>query len=381
MLNENNTQISHVFLKSQIDYHKEIAPFARRPFTTFLIEGNSKIFGLKSGYAFILVNFLLLSLSGLLLYKLSEKLKATKKQALLNMLVYFSSFSILFAFFPPVFTYDEPLQYCFILTAFIAFVKRKWLWYVTMFTLALVTRETSLLLLPAFILFISRISLKEDNPYINAHLSMVLIILLPLLLYIVFIGIYIWQNQLLDATQNEMVSRYSCFLENFESSKNTIESLISIFLSLGLYIYFSLNALKRYHLPLFEKRFVNAFFVTLAINTPIVILTAFARESRLFALPLLFIWPMFMQLFGRDFKFLFSLSAHRGLFTKWWYVILFIVLNISNYWFCFRVYRDLGLGDNTYFAEYLFVTIFIITLHFLLYSFSGRLSNQLGAEK
>ena len=369
MLNENNTQISHVFLKSQIDYHKEIAPFARRPFTTFLIESSSKVFGLKSGYAFIVVNFFLLFLSGLLLYKLSKKLKATKKQALLNMLVYFSSFSILFAFFPPVFTYDEPLQYCFILSALIAFTQKRWVWYVILFTLALVTRETSMLILPAFTLFIVWIRPENETLSVKAHGVWASLVLSPLLFYSFFIGIYIWQNQLLDATQSEMSSRYSCFLENFENNKNTVESLTSIFLSLGPFLYFSCIALNKLHLPLFKKNVINAFLVTVAINTPIVILTAFARESRLFALPLLFIWPMFMQLFGKELKLIFSFRTYALIFKKIPYGFVFLILNGLNYVLCFHIYRNMELGENTYFAEYLFILNFCLISHFLTYFF------------
>lgn len=370
MLNENNTQISHVFLKSQIDYHKEIAPFARRPLTTLLIEGSSQAFGIRAGHAFILVNFLLLLVSGVLVHQLSKSLRATKKQALLNMLVYFSSFSVLFAFFPPVFTYDEPLQYCFILGALIAFVQRKWLWYIVLFALALVTRETSMLLLPGFIFFISRMDFQNEKLSAKAYWRILMIVVSPLLIYSIFIGIYIQQNQLLEATQTEMASRYSCFLENFESTKNTIESFTSFFLSLGPFLYFALLALKKSNISAFDKRFLNAFLVTVAINTPIVILTSFARESRLFALPLVFLWPMFMQLFGRELKLIFLLNTYRRLFAKWQYAILLIGLNILNYWFCFEIYRDLGLGENTYFAEYLFVMNFCLIFHFLVSFFA-----------
>ncbi|MGS0524018.1 hypothetical protein ACU8V7_01325 [Zobellia nedashkovskayae] len=63
--------------------------------------------------------------------------------------------------------------------------------------------------------------------------------------------------------------------------------------------------MKRKNNDAWQNSFVYAFLLTLIINTPLVFMTAFARESRLFALPLLFIWPMFMQLFGSDLKPLF----------------------------------------------------------------------------
>lgn len=376
MLNENNTEVSHVFLKSQIDYHKEIAPFARRPLTTFLIESTSNLLAVKFGHAFILVNFSLLFLSGVLVFRLSKILKADHKQALVNMLFYFLSFSILFAFFPPVFTYDEPLQYCFVILALTAFVNQKWRWYIPLFALALITRETSMLLLPGLALFLPGIQNRPKKFLGKEHLQIIVPVLLPVLFYTLFIGIFIWKYNLLEATQLEMASRFSCFLENFENTKNTVESVTSFFLTLGPFLYLTYITIKKKGETTFGKYFIRAFLVTVSINTPIVVLTAFARESRLFALPLLFIWPIFMQLFRPELDLLFCFRLYSYLFKKWQFLLSFIILNILNYWFCFEVYKDLGLGENTYFASYLFAMNLGVILHFLLSNFRKNLGLQ-----
>ncbi|MGB6153799.1 MAG: hypothetical protein WBG48_17585 [Pricia sp.] len=372
MLNENNTRISHGFLKSQIDYHQEIAPFARRPLTSFLIESSADIFKFRLGHGFILVNFSLLFLSGCLLFKLSKILKATTRQALTNLTVYFLSFSVLFAFFPPVFSYDEPLQYCFLLLGFIAFVQQKWVWYVPAFTLALIARETSLLLLPALLLFAPGSSEFDQKPFSRAHFKVSAFILLPTLLYggylIGFISIF---NQL-EATRVEMASRYSCFIENFESLKNTVESWTSLYLALAPLLYLTAVYFKKDDLRNGKKKWIYAFLLSALINSPIVMFTAFARETRLFALPLFFIWPMFAQLFGDEVRLLFSTDLYVRLVRKWMYLLPFMVLNLINYWFCFLFYKKLGLGANTFFAEYLFALNGIILLHFLLYRVSDR---------
>ena len=372
MLNENNTRISHVFLKSQINYHKEIAPFARRPLTTFLIESSQKIFGLKAGYAFILVNFLLLGYSGVLVYKLSRVLMASKTNGLTNMMVFFTSFSVLFAFFPPVFTYDEPLQYCFLLLALIAFVRRKWLWYIILFSLALVARETSILLLPALVLFLPNTENHFGKNIFSNLKKYGLLILLPTVFYGCYVVFFIYHQKLLHATHIEMASRYSCFLENIESIKNSVESAVSIFITLGLFLYFTYFYLKRKNRPSWQNKFVFAFLLTVAINTPIVFLTAFARESRLFALPLLFVWPMFMQLFGSDLTFLKSKNDYNSLLKNWRMMLVFTTITFTNIVFCFIYYPQLGLGENTYFAAYLFCTILLLTTHYCLYKTTSK---------
>ena len=373
MLNENNTRISHGFLKSQIDYHQEIAPFARRPLTSFLIESAMEVFGLRSGHAFILVNFLLLYFSGLLLFRLSKIVKATIFQALINMGVYFLSFSVLFAFFPPVFSYDEPMQYCFILLSLTAFVQKKWIGFVTIFTLALISRETSMLLLPALIFFMP--GLQKIRIFSKEHGRLCVPILLPLLLYGIYLTLFIYAFDQLEATQVEMGSRYSCFLENFESTKNTVESWISLFFALSPLLYLLAFRTERTVAPRYRK-WIGAFLLTVIINTPIVILTAFARETRLFALPLFFIWPVFAQFFGRDIRLIFAVELYSMAFRKWRYLFPFVVVMSLNYWFCFRIYPNLGLGQNTFFGEYLFLINTFMALHAMLRCSTVDIANK-----
>jgi uncharacterized membrane protein len=50
---------------------------------------------------------------------------------------------------------------------------------------------------------------------------------------------------------------------------------------------------------------IRAFFWSTALNSPVIFLAAYARESRLFALPLVFLWPLCGAWIGR------ILSARR----------------------------------------------------------------------
>jgi hypothetical protein len=369
MLNENNSIISNGFLTSQIKYHEEFAPFARRPLTSWLIEGTAKVFDIKLGYAFIVVNFFFLFLSGLLLYGASRKIGATKSQGYLNMAAYFLSYSILFSFFPPVFSYDEPVQYCCILLALIALLRQKWLFYVVLFTLALLARETSVLLLPGLVYVFGR---KPNRPLTAAFgfdfkKSGKLVV--PVLFYMIFLVIYLSRTHSWIVTQGELSQRFSCFLENFENERNTVESMTSFFLAIGAFLYFAVISLKSFNLTANSKKYLQAFLLTLAINTPIVFLTAFARESRLFALPLFFIWPLFAQLFQGQFSKTNVFKVLRQVFKRKVYMLSFLLFNVLNYLYCFEYYKKLGLGENNYFAEYLFVTLLLISLHFMTHTF------------
>ncbi|MGB7393958.1 MAG: hypothetical protein WA913_06160, partial [Pricia sp.] len=297
------------------------------------------------------------------------------------------------------FSYDEPLQYCFIFLALIALIRKRWFSFVPFFTLALISRETSMLLLPALVCFAPGLNLRFKL-FSKAHLKLCVPVLLPLLLYGVYMVIFISSRDQLEATRIEMGSRFSCFLENFESTENTLESMISLFLALGPFVYLtffgrkqntnvSLNnttvtgseidrnagshpktvtGLKGSMITVSQKRWASAFLLTAIINTPLVILTAFARETRLFALPLFFVWPVFMQVFEREIQLLFDAKKYGRRRHRPPKLILFLLAMAANYWFCFQFYPALGLGENTFFGEYLFMANLFILMHVLVRS-------------
>src|SRR5690606_25541898 len=223
-----------------------------------------------------------------------------------NMVIYFLGFSILFAFFTPLFSYDEPLQYTMIFASLLAMYHRKWLLYTIFFTLALIARESTVFLMPALVLFFLDPSKKSIFPVTTEFTKKLGVILLPVVLYAVFLFLFIWKMNLWTGTSEEMTDRISCFASNFKDQKSTMESLSSIFLVLGLPLYFIMVTVGRSEIDPAGKKYLNAFWLTFAINTPIVLLTTFARESRLFALPLFFLWPIFIQIFKRELRLLFS---------------------------------------------------------------------------
>ena len=362
MLNEYNTIISNGFLTSQIKYHEEFAPFARRPITSWLIHQTGSTFGIRPGPSFIWVNFFFLFLSAVLLYRLSKTIGANHRQGMWNMVAYFLTFSVLFAFFPPIFTYDEPVQYCFVFLALIAFYQRKWPFYLLCFTLAMISRETSALLIPGLMVLVSDQKTFPMKKGWVKYLRVYGILLLPLLFYMLYLVGFIARHDLWADTDDELSSRFSCFLENFENRRNIIETLTSLVMALGVFFYFAFFKWSRPHTDGFRK-YLNAFFVTALINTPVVLLTAFARESRLFALPLFFLWPIFAQLLGKEFSFL-SPSRFMVWIKNWRFSLPFLLFNGLSYFYCFEVFAKAGLDEGNYFPEYLFLSLLLISAHF-----------------
>lgn len=376
MLNENNTKLSHVFLASQIRYHQEFAPFARRPLTSLLIEGSSGIFGITLGESFVLVNLLLLFFSGLLIYKISLKLNATRGQALFNQVSYFLTFSILFAFFPPVFSYDEPLQYCLIMLGILALIREKWLYYIPIFLLAIIARESTIFLIPGLAIIFSGFSLNSNNMWSLSVKRKLILLFVPLPLYVIYLGLFLWITGIWKETSEVAANRLSCFFQNFGTYASSVESIVSFFLVLGPSLYFLYMSNKPKIFSALEKKYVQAFLLAVVINTPIVMLATLAREARLFALPLIFLWPLTGQLFGKELTLLMKPSLYFDCFRDWRYSMLLLLLSLIGYVVAFRWYVPSFSPKDNFFNEYLFVQLFIMSLHFLLVTFLHKNRNN-----
>ncbi len=378
MLNERNTIISNGFLTSQINYHKTFAPFARRPMTSALIETTANSFNISLGKAFIWVNFTLLFISGVLLYYLSRILNQSRLYSNLNIIFYFLTFSLLFAFFPPIFTYDEPLQYCFVFMSLIAFFKQKWVAYICFFTLAMIARESSIFLLPGLGLFPQIHNHNGPSLFSTTHLKRLVILFFPVVLYAAFIFFFLQKNALWGGTMDEMTSRFSCFSENFRNRQNSVETVASLLMTLGPFAYFLVLYFKNNSPYLLEKKLARAFLLTCAINTVIVITATFAREARLFALPLFFVWPVFSAIFWKEVEPIASLRLLREFLRRWPYLIIFLFATFINYLISFKIYEPNFPGKDNYFNEYLFCITFVLSFHFILRRLNGKL--RLGEE-
>jgi len=372
MLNENNSKLSHVFLASQIRYHQEFAPFARRPLTSLLIEGSSGILGVTLGESFVFVNLLLLFVSGILIYIVSLKLNATKGQAHFNQVAYFLTFSILFAFFPPVFSYDEPLQYCLIMLSILALIREKWGYYVLLFLMATIARESTVFLWPGLVIIFSGLSLRSKKMLPPVVRRKLFLLFLPLPLYGIYLGVFLWVTGIWKETSAVAANRLSCYVQNFGTLASSVETIASFFLVLGPSIYFVSRILRKRPLTILEKKYLIAFFIVLIINTPIVLLATLAREARLFAMPLIFLWPLAGQLYGKELALLMKWGLYLDCFKNWSYSLLLLVLGLLNYMVSFKLYVPSFPSKDNFFNEYLFGVLLLMSLHFVLHTFLQR---------
>ncbi len=367
-----NNFISESYLKSTVELHESHPSFARRPLSTRLLRTLDHYTALSLGQAFVGLQFFLLFLCGPLLYYLARLCHQSENDAWLSVALFYSSFSILFAFFPSLYTYDEPLQFLLLLLALVFWQKKKWASFAGVFTLALVTRETALLLLPGMALWMlpERLGSKAFWNWKNTAALVALVI--PVLAY----GLYwYWWNATTEWTPaevQELASRWQLIAYNFQNSQFAIESVCSMLLGWGVPTFTLFYIAKKIDFTETEKAWSKAFLLSLFLNSLLVFVATKARETRLFALPLLLLWP----LAGRQLRLLisgwrtrrFSSPLSRNSFIVVILLLLFLALMIP-----LHLYRPTGLdASQNWHKPYFFLLLSFIFLASIFYFWPER---------
>jgi hypothetical protein len=354
--------ISNEYLTIAVTYHKEHPAFAKRPLTTLLTESISRATNLNIGESFTLLNFSLLFLCGILLFYFATLLGSTSIQASLSVILFFLSFSILFAFFPPIYSYDEPLQYLFVFLSILPVLRSNWAYYILFFSLSLITRESSVILLPG-IAILALVPLNQSTVLSKK----LLLLLLPIFIYIFYLYYFISANDITTASKQDFSERLMHFEGNFRNLKFTAESVVSFILAIGFHTYILYCYTRRNLLSAIEKSFVAAFILVLAINTLVVILTTQARETRLFALPLVFLFPFLGKFILKEYQYLRTKIARAttGEIFKclpFLLISILLIVGVTN-----RVYfQTIGSLSENLFNEYLAAVLIVLVSHFII---------------
>ena len=367
-------------LQRAIDYHRTLPVFAARPLTTTTIETVSAIFSIGEPLAFEAVNFGLMWVSSLLLYWLCLRWGAEPRGARFALGAYLLSFSNFFAFFPPIYAYDEPLQYSLFFMGLLCLPKPEWAlqpipsstwvqWVVhqpnaprtvglgaaaafgVFFGLSLLGRETGLVLIPAILAVYIRAN-NRGKLATQSNLNLMLGLALATIL------LYAWKSYWMQHNPQAQTEgglwqwseRLSNLKQNFADRAFIVETLCAIFLVLALPLIWIWPLLKE------RTALFAGILGAVAVNTALVLLMAKAREARLFAIPLLMVWPLMAQLIPIDLSW-------KRFQTKG---ILPIVLMLLNAAFSFIGYTSTCAADNdNFFREYIFIYNTIIIILFI----------------
>jgi hypothetical protein len=382
MLNDFKAEIDQGYLTEVYEFHKTgQAAFMKRPITTFLIEKIHILFKIELGTAFVWLNFMSLFCASLVLFYLSKTLTKSYLKAYLNSLLFFLCFPIIFMFFVPIYTYDEPLQLVFVFAALLAFFKQKQVLFLILFTVSVFVRESSLLLLPAiFVLKFPSVRLSTIFSVVKANLMHVLFLVSPAIVYFGAIKIYVNYFNIQQVEAQENAIRWMCLLQNFESDKSVFESIAAFFLVLLIPVYFIVTTKATELFTSKNKGLVKAFIITLVVNTLIAYSMTKVREARILMLPLVFLWPVFSAVFFSKIK-IFFISKNWINFLKNPIIVLsFLVLMCFNYYLAFLKYETtIGNEKHHVFKYYFFALLTVFFIHVCL-SIANKQKKQLQNE-
>ncbi|WP_341901039.1 hypothetical protein [Fluviicola taffensis] len=363
-INKAHKLISNEYLTENVAFHKIEPAFAKRPLTTLFIEALAYNTPLNIGEAFVAVNFGLLFFCGIALFYLARLILGNTRLSNFSMLFFFLSFTVLFSFFPTNYSYDEPLQYLLIFLSLAALIRKKWALFILGFSLSLIARESTILILPAIVLYF--MEFERKTLFHSESIRKILAVILPVVIYAIFLYLFISLSGIGEKSKNDLGGRFSHFLINFQNQEYAVESLLSFALAIGVQAYFLFSYLSNNPLTITEKKLIKAFLLTLIFNTIIVLSTTLAREIRLFALPLVFIWPIFGKVLLQELKILGSAKNYLKLVNN----LLSVGTLILLWAFCFLIYRFIYTQTNgirkNHLDEYLLVVSALISLHFVM---------------
>ena len=335
--------LNEVYLEEVISYHQTEPTFARRRLTTTVVMGLHQVTGLTKGQSFVLFNFIVLWLTGIVI-SISALFQSKKmRTALLSGLPFWLSFPVLFAFFPTIYSYDDPLLYFFLAMTLLAIKLGNQWSAAALFALAIVTRESAVIMLPGIMLLYNdgfklanlKTSWKKWWPF--------------LVVSVLYLAGLFWleygvaeQSISYDASR-----RFATFFYNFQNMQFGAESVFSFVLVCILALSTWLNNGR-------GKRYRQAFFLTLVLNTAVVLVFTQARESRLFILPLFFWFPYAGELLIDSLQELLLMIRTK----KWYYSVGLSLYALFAGWIVYQIYEPTAMRSyENWHQEYLFVLV------------------------
>jgi hypothetical protein len=331
--------------------HGPEVAFTRRPLTTASIDALQAL-GIPPVIGFMIVGFGLFFLAGLLVHRIARNLGPTPLQALLAQLAFHAAPTVLFAWFDPMYTYDEPIQYAALLLALMALLDQKTWAFIIAFSFALLARETSLLVLPAFA-WIMRSRPREA----------LIVFATPLLIYALFLVYFLAHTGTAEAALRDLAGRASFLSFNFRNVQMLGESLGYMALVLVLPVFLLARFQKSKACSDEERTLLRAFWIALVLNTIVVLLAAKAREARLFALPMIFAWPLLGKVITAEIERGGGLRSFLSFLRKPLWAIGFVVKSTVLIISVRKLFvLSTGIQQDNLFHEYLIGELLLILI-------------------
>jgi len=264
--------------RTRVEYHQTHPAFTVRPITTGLIALMHNALGLSYRASFFILQFLLMLLCGPVLVRYLKYLGFSLKMSLIGMTIFYLSLPVFMAHFDPVYTWSDFWVYLMIPLSFTCLLRKNYALALITMLWALLARETSLIFLPIWFLFIYR---SEKGRLFQ-----------PLLLTLAAVVLWMAVRLALSGTATGAMEYRLAF--NFDGFLRGRDTVFSLLVSLGMMWPIGLYQARRrteteivnYDLIRFGAIFAAIGFV---LST---LLFALARETRLFFPPFVFFIPL-----------------------------------------------------------------------------------------
>lgn len=360
----------HAFFLSRLKFGE----FARRPVTTFLIQlFESLELSLESSFLIVLYSGLFLAV--ILLFRLSLAF-TNVKGARWSVLIFLTSFWVINAFFTEIYAYDEPWQYVFLFAAFDRIRLKKWFQFSFWFLCALITRESSLLLLPGIVLFL----LIEEPLFNKSNLIRLFKVLWTLPVYGFFLWFIVQGKELEEKSSSYMRDeRFKHLFYSFETIDIGIVTLTSFLAAMLIPVL--MIVINRKNIRGDIKPWIYAFVLNFGINTFITFFFTMGRETRIFAQPVLMISPflgIFMLAFWKENKnsLMIASPTIKGL-SIWGADLIFIAcLSFAISLFSYEIYWPTETKFFNGFQHWIFLALCASAIFFYMYFKSTNKENK-----
>ncbi len=345
--NSKTQHYENAYLEEVVTLHKHEIAFSKRKVNTIAIDTIHQFTGLSKSLTFLLLNFIYLVFSGFFLAKLTTLLFQNVKISFLAVGAFYFNFTILFAFFAPLYTFDDILQYLALFMAAYFILKNNFIAFIISFSLAAFVRESSFFVAPLILCLL----FFQEKKTTKAYWYFVSIAFI----FVAFV-FYLFQVTDMSLQYQDAAHRGKYLFINFSTYHRIFESLLSWFsiflIPLILSIISYKKATKHY------KYVILIFWGIVIFNSTLMFITCLAREARLFNVPIILFLPFFAKLILAEIQFFKSL-VFSLLKSIWFYLYTSGAIALSFYISKYAYQTSIGFTSEMYFHYYFFITLMI----------------------
>lgn len=328
-------------------YHQTLEAFRVRPLTTNLVGAISSVSGATFKTAFISFQFAMFFISCLVFYWYLRQLAFTHRESMAGSGIFHLAVPVFLANFEPIHTWDDFWVYIFVPLSIITLGRRKYLPAAVCMLITILAREINLVLVPVW--------------FWLAYLAENRALLRPLATLATVLAAFAAVRFVLTGASTG--DRDINLLFNFDGLLRSRDTIFSLLISNGFVWLTGLWHTKRLWSARQDQ---ERFFSRAALYTTVVyiatgIFFGFARESRYFTVPAIFLVPLTL-LFFREYRPVFARLLL--MIPRWWHkvaasvMLLGVCVGLTKLAFPRFEYRPWHDGNWGFLALHLGVAIF-----------------------